>query len=72
MAEGTHADLQEKPKKAAAKEVNGQPDDLQENGLDAKSNSIDALTHATSAATLSDAQTMSAKQPINRATLQEQ
>lgn len=32
LADETHADLQEKPKKGANKEVNGLPVDVKENG----------------------------------------
>ena len=66
--------MQEKPKKAGLKEVNGQKDDFKENGIDANGTvSIDGTTNAslntTSTATLNEA--VSAKQPANRATLQE-
>ena len=77
LAEGTHVDLQDKPKKTPIKEVNGVQDDFKENSPDKiGSLSMDAITQAsvatTSAATLQDVQTMSAKQPNNRETLKEQ
>lgn len=56
LAEGTHADLQEKPKKQSVNPLNGNPVDLKENGdEDLAKPSIDATTHAsntTSTATL--------------------
>ena len=79
LAEGTHADLQDKPKKTAPKEVNGATDDFKENGVGALgNNSMDTLTDpslaSTSAATLHDVQMMSGAKPqtANRETLKEQ
>lgn len=78
LAEGTHAELQDKPKKAGVRDINGASDDFKENGIDALGGqSMDALTTSasqagTSQVTLHEAQTMSAKQPSNRETLKEQ
>lgn len=72
LAEGTHADLQEKPKKGASKEVNGMAVESNGNEDLATDSMVTLATDsqvATSAATLSEVQTMSAKQPSNRATL---
>ena len=45
LAEGTHADLQEKPKKQVNREVNGLSADLKENGeKDTTIASTDVLT----------------------------
>ena len=70
LAEGTHADLQEKPKKSPIKELNGGPDDFKENGVEPiGKESIDTLTqvsgptNASSQNTLSDPLTLTAKQP---------
>ena len=80
LAEGTHVDLQEKPKKTPPKERNGAQDDFKENSFEKSidklgATSMDALTQASvataSAATLQDVQTMSAKQSNNRETLKE-
>ena len=77
LAEGTHADLQEKPKKQVNREVNGLAEDVKENGeKDLTTVSTDQPTAASqntiSTSTLNEAQTMSAKQSNNRASLQEQ
>ena len=77
LAEGTHADLQEKPKKQVNREVNGLAEDVKENGeKDLATLSTDQPTAASqntiSTSTLNEAQTMSAKQSNNRANLQEQ
>lgn len=59
LADETHADLQEKPKKASTREVNGLASDVKENGEeDLGMASIEVTTHASlntaSAATLND------------------
>jgi len=47
LAEGTHADLQEKPKKQVNRDVNGLSTDLKENGdKDFATTSTDVLTQA--------------------------
>lgn len=76
LADETHADLQEKPKKQTNRDVNGLSSDLKENGeKDPTTASIDVLTqasqNATSTTTLNEASNMSAKQSNNRASLQE-
>jgi hypothetical protein len=60
LAEGTHADLQEKPKKQVNRDVNGLSADLKENGeKDFATTSTDVLTQAStnavSTTTLSEA-----------------
>ena len=74
LAEGTHADLQEKPKKQADRERNGLPTDPKQ-GLEAIS-STDVMTQATqhsaSGTLASEKQAASVKQAANRASLQEQ
>lgn len=77
LADETHADLQEKPKKQTNRDVNGLSADLKENGeKDPTTASTDVLTqasqNATSTTTLNEASNMSAKQSNNRASLQEQ
>ena len=74
LAEGTHADLQDKPKKKSEREVNGLSKVAEQNGDGVKGGvSAEALTvQSSSTAALSEAQTASAKQLSNRAKLQEQ
>lgn len=77
LADETHADLQEKPKKQTNRDLNGLSADLKENGeKDLTTASTDQLTQAStnavSTTTLNDAQNMSGKQTNNRANLQEQ
>jgi hypothetical protein len=77
LAEGTHAELQEKPKKITTNPLNGASDDFKENGIDALGGqSVGDMTTLASQAgasnvTLHEAQTMTAKQPSNRETLKE-
>ena len=75
LAQGTHDDLQETPKKTSADHVNGQVEDNKENTTELSAKQTDeTLTQASKldSAPQNDAQQMAAKQSENRQSLLEQ
>ena len=75
LAQGTHDDLQETPKKTSADHVNGQAEDNKESTTELSAKQTDeTLTQASKldSAPQNDAQQMAAKQSENRQSLLEQ